>query len=144
MYCTLDDILLRYPFKDIKELTQDDNVSPNIDAARTDVAISDACEFIDSKISKRYEIPLSPVPPRIKRVAVDLAVYYIYKLRYDSKVPEQIDITYKEAVSFLDSIRNCEEDLTGIELKGGNEFIVMSGFAEIGTSAFDVEELAKL
>ena len=144
MYCTLEDILLRFASRDIKELTQDDNASTEIDTSRTDVAISDACELIDSKIFKKYNTPLSPVPNRIKRIAAEIAVYYIYKLRYEATVPEQIEKTFTENIAYLNAIKNGDEELAGLELKDGNEFIVLSGCADFKDAVFSIEELEKI
>lgn len=144
MYCTLEDILLRFASRDIKELTQDDNASTEIDTSRTDVAISDACELIDSKIFKRYQTPLSPVPNRIKRIAAEIAVYYIYKLRYEAIVPEQIDKTFNENIAYLNAIKNGEEELAGVDFVNGDDFIVLSGSSDFKDGVFSIEELEKI
>lgn len=64
--------------------------------------LDDASADIDSYLSQRYEVPLSPVPRVLVRIACDLARYYLY----DDAVTKDsvIDMRYNAAIKMLGQI----------------------------------------
>ncbi|MDO8932926.1 MAG: DUF1320 domain-containing protein [Rhodocyclaceae bacterium] len=60
-------------------------------------ALTDADSDIDGYVATRYAVPLAPVPPVIKRLACDLARYYLY----DDQATETIQTRRDAAVSQL-------------------------------------------
>ncbi|NLT52103.1 MAG: DUF1320 domain-containing protein [Ignavibacteria bacterium] len=116
-YCNLNDIKSRIPEKVLINITQDDKAIEEINEERVNAAILDADALFDSKIGTRYEVPLETVPDRIKRISIDLAVYFMYKARFDTKMPETVKLSYDDAISYLNDIRDANENISGLELK---------------------------
>lgn len=63
-------------------------------------ALNDARDTIDSYISGRYTLPLSPVPPVLQRVACDLARYYLY----DDQVTDPVKARHDACVKILSDV----------------------------------------
>lgn len=115
-YATYSDLTQVIPEETIIQLTDDELT----DAARTDRvirAIERACALIDSYIGRRYTIPLVTVPPLVRDIAVDLAIYYIYQRSLDDQVAESIRNRYTDSVAQLDRIASGKTllDVTVIE-----------------------------
>lgn len=126
-YCTLTDITDRFPSDTLKRLTQDDNVNSTADSGRISAAIADADAVIDSKLHKRYTCPITPVPAMLLRIACDIALYYIYKARYDATMPEQIQEAYNGAIAYLDALKDGTESLIGVDLlEDASNFVVLT------------------
>lgn len=123
-YCNLNDIKSRIPEKVLINITQDDKTLQEINEQRVNAAILDADSLIDSKIGTRYKVPLDTVPNRIKRISIDLAIYFMYKARFDTKMPETVQLSYDEAISYLKDIRDAVENINGLKLK--YEFTVLT------------------
>jgi phage gp36-like protein len=70
------------------------------DTARIQRALDDATAEIDSYVGMRYPLPLTEVPPLIKRLACDIARYRLY----DDAAPEEVRARYDDAVSVLRKI----------------------------------------
>ncbi|MCK9195443.1 MAG: DUF1320 domain-containing protein [Syntrophales bacterium] len=112
-YCTLDNIRNLLPEETIIQLTDDENLSPAaIDPTdedhaaiigRIDEAIAAADATIDAYCQSRYPVPLSPVPPKINQLAVDIAIYNLYSRR-DMGMPEIRAERNKEAIRFLEKV----------------------------------------
>ena len=60
-------------------------------------AISDAESAIDGYLAGRYSVPLSPVPAVIKRLACDVARYYLH----DDHATESVQKRYDAAIAYL-------------------------------------------
>lgn len=115
-YCSLNDIKSRIPEKILINITQDDKELQEINEQRVNAAILDADSLIDSKIGIRYNVPLDTVPNRIKRISIDLAIYYMYKARFDTKMPETVQLSYDEAISYLKDVRDAVENISELNL----------------------------
>lgn len=115
-YCSLNDIQSRIPEKILINITQDDKELQEINEQRVNAAILDADSLIDSKIGTRYNVPLDTVPNRIKRISIDLAIYYMYKARFDTKMPETVQLSYDEAISYLKDVRDAVENISELNL----------------------------
>lgn len=110
-YCTLTDIKNLLPEETLIQLTDDENLHPASILAsdqqhqaiigRIDEAIAAADAEIDGYCAGRYSVPFSPVPPVVKGLSVEIAVYYLYKRR---TVPERIETSYDKAVARLKDI----------------------------------------
>lgn len=109
-YCSIDDIITRVPERMVKQLTQDDRVSNEINQSVVDSAISDATAIIDGKIWKRYALPVLNSGILLK-LAVDIAIYFIYRNRFDNAMPDEVKKTYTEAMLMLDNIRDGKESI---------------------------------
>ena len=89
-YCDDHDIVLRQPEIDLVKLTDDRGLG-EVNQEVLAGAKEDADSIIDSHISGRLDVPLSPVPKLIRRLSVDLTLHFLhqrrgldtYKGRYD-------------------------------------------------------------
>jgi phage gp36-like protein len=122
-YCTINDIVARIPENVLKQLTQVDVRSNEINDNVVVPAISDSTALINSKLCRRYILPLSDSGILV-RLSVDIAIYYIYRNRFDNKVPEEIKSTYDDAIKLLDDIRDGRESLPGAVEVPTRSFIV--------------------
>ncbi|MEW6386822.1 MAG: DUF1320 domain-containing protein [Thermodesulfobacteriota bacterium] len=78
-YCIQEDLLKQIPARELAELSAEAGEVP--DGLVVAEAIAKADAEIDSYLGSRYEVPFSPVPARIKALAVDIAIYYLYSRR---------------------------------------------------------------
>jgi phage gp36-like protein len=75
-YCTQDDIEMRIGEADLVALADYDGDGES-DEQVVQAAITNACALIDSYLSVRFSVPLSPVPDVLKARAVNLSVYFL-------------------------------------------------------------------
>lgn len=76
MYCQVADLIARFGEAELIQLT-DRNLVGQIDEVVVARAIDDAKAEIDGYLRSRYQLPLSPVPPALVRVACDIARYHL-------------------------------------------------------------------
>jgi phage gp36-like protein len=113
-YATQQDLIDRFGEVELIELT--DREEPLTEAIVTSVidrALADADAEIDSFIGKRYTLPLASTPPRLVKVASDIARYNLY-----TDTPnDQVANNYKAAVAWLRDLAkgNSELDIDGEE-----------------------------
>lgn len=77
--------------------------------------ISRADALIDSKITRRYETPISPTPPLLGALSEDLTSAYSYRSFYtqdNHNKGDYYDQLIAEAMKTLDDIRDGKMDLT--------------------------------
>lgn len=101
-YCGQTDILNQIDATLLLQLTDDAGVGA-IDADIVTRAIEDADATIDSYCQDRYAIPLSPVPPKIRQISVDIAIYNLYSRREDV-VPDIRKEKNQAAIKFLERV----------------------------------------
>ena len=77
----------------------DDADAGEVDADAVTRAIADADSEIDSYCGKRYAVPFSTVPPRVRKLSVDIAIYNLYSRRKGA--PEDRKSRYDNAIRFL-------------------------------------------
>jgi phage gp36-like protein len=70
-------------------------------------AIKDATDMVDSYISARYNMPISPVPSILERIAGDLARYFLF----DDRVTDPIKQRYTDAEKLLANVRDGKVQL---------------------------------
>jgi phage gp36-like protein len=76
--------------------------------------ITRADALIDSKIARRYSVPISPTPPLIGSLSEDITAYYSYRSFYtqdNSNRNEYFEELRANALSTLDEIRDGKLDL---------------------------------
>lgn len=76
-YCAQSDLVERFSEKELQELT-DEVLANTIAAAEVSAACDEAASEIDTYLGKRYPLPLSTVPPIVKKWACDLARFFIW------------------------------------------------------------------
>lgn len=112
MYCTQQDMIVRFGEAELIQLTDNDNVGE----LNTDVltrAISDANAEIEGYLSSRYSAPVTPVPTTLVRVACDIARYYLY----DDMATEHVSKRYNDSVAFLKGVARGDISI-GISVEG--------------------------
>lgn len=72
MYATPEDIRARY--KEIYPLLAGKDEDGRPDTAAVEQALAEASGEMDAILGTRFAVPVSPVPPVLRRIAVDLAV----------------------------------------------------------------------
>ena len=100
-YCTQANILDRIDEATLITLTDEAGVG-GVDDQKVDAAIADADATINAYCQGRYTIPLSPVPPKITQVSIDIALYNLYS-QSDLEMPEVRKERNKEAIRFLEA-----------------------------------------
>ncbi len=99
-YCTQEDLLKMIPPEELAELTAEAGDTP--DPQVVEEAISRGQAEIDAYLGTVYAVPLSQVPPLIKALAVDLAIFHLYLRR--SVAPPVRRQKYEAAVAFLKEV----------------------------------------
>lgn len=80
MYASQQDLIDRFGQRELIELTdRADPPTGTIDAAVVAGALADAAEVINSYIGRRYDLPLAETPAVLRRVAADIARFYLHK-----------------------------------------------------------------
>ncbi len=91
------------------QLADDDNDGV-ADSGVISQAIADADAELDSYLSGRYTVPLSPVPALVKKLSVDVAIWNLYSRR--STVEDEVRKSrYAAAVKLLTAISKGEARL---------------------------------
>lgn len=80
-YATPQDLINRYPNRDLVQLTNEDPAADTINAAALQQALDDASAEIDTYLGARFTLPLSDPPQVLNRLAADLAMYRLQALR---------------------------------------------------------------
>jgi phage gp36-like protein len=110
-YCTQADLLKLVPELELAQLTAESGDVP--DAAVVAEGIAQADAEIDAYLAVRYQLPLTETPPRVKSLAVDLALYHLYSRR--SVAPEVRRQKYEDAVAFLKLVGAGKAEIVGAE-----------------------------
>ena len=110
-YCSQSDLLTMISQEDLAELTADSGDLP--DAFVVEDAIAQADAEIDAYLGNRYTLPLTPAPPRVKALSVDMAIYHLYSRR--NVTPAVRRDKYEAAVAFLKAVAAGTLGLEGSE-----------------------------
>lgn len=100
-YATQQDLIDRFGQRELIDLT--DRAEPAtgvIDPVVVAAALTDADELIDSYVGKRYDLPLTTPPPRLVKIAADLARFYLY----EDRVTEAVQNAHDTALAFLKDV----------------------------------------
>lgn len=96
-YCSVEDLLNMISREELAALTAEAGEEP--DGTVVGAAIAKAEDEINAYVAGRYPVPLTPVPPQIVGVAVDLTLYHLYSRR--SVMPPVRRQRYEAALMFL-------------------------------------------
>ncbi|HYH17505.1 MAG TPA: DUF1320 domain-containing protein [Azospirillum sp.] len=100
-YATLQDLIDRFGADELVQLTDRAAVPTEaIDEVVVGRALDDARRLIDGYVGGRYRLPLAPVPDLVRRIACDLARYFLHS----NKPTELVKDSYKEAVRLLEKV----------------------------------------
>lgn len=105
MYCTLADIQSQLRDDVIIRLSDDDNLG-QIDTTKVDASIASSSSEIDGYVQMRYPLPLSTVPPILKKLSADIAIYNLFSRRgFDESTADKVVVDrYKGAIRFLEKV----------------------------------------
>lgn len=103
MYATRDDLIARFG----TEVEQLESMHPQGNTA-VQSAIQDATEEIDGYLAGRYDLPLPNVPNNLKRLACDIARYYLYF----QQPTELVEKRYEQAIDYLKMVANNKAHLS--------------------------------
>lgn len=119
-YATVDDAKKLYG-EDYVLVASDRDADGTEDADPVARAFEDASSEIDSYLSQRYDVPVSPTPAILRRICVDIAVYQIgpeagtlteeKRKRYEDAVRWLRDVSAGKAGLGLDNPADNEHDL---------------------------------
>lgn len=128
-YCTKQNLIDRFGEEELIQLTDRENLGA-IDDSVLDAALADADEEIDGKLAVRYRLPLATVPPRLVRMACDIARHSLYA---DNPTATVVD-RYNSALDYLRAVAAGKEQL----LNQGGATAETAGVAEFdpGRSVF--------
>lgn len=107
-YSTIDGVFSRY--KPIRTLVG----SANTQVTSVDVStifIADAESFVDAYLSRRYVVPINPVPSLITQIASDLAIFNMMVEKLP-EVPDFFQPRYERAIKTLEMLRDGKMDLS--------------------------------
>lgn len=102
-YATAQDMEDQFGSRELIALADRDN-SGAVDAGALARAQADADAAIDSYLAGRYTLPLAGTFPTLKRIACDLARYYLCGA--DVTEVEAVRNRYKDAIRYLESVRD--------------------------------------
>jgi phage gp36-like protein len=138
MYCTLDDLLALITETELAQLTTESGDTPDSEVVSEAIARGEA--EIDAYLGKRYSLPLAAVPPRVKGLAVDIAIYHLFTRRNIGEgVRRQ---RYEDALKFLRDVADGRAEIVGLdgaEPAGGAQEVVEVSSA---TRVFDREKMS--
>lgn len=107
-YATQADLVTRFGTDELIQLT--DRVNGNaIDAAVVSAALGDADALIEGYLASRYALPITPVPPMLKRMAADLARYMLH----GNAATELVRKAYEDALKLLRDLADGRAALAG-------------------------------
>ena len=109
-YAVLEDLLKMVPEDELAQLTSEAGGLPDALVAAEAIARADA--EIDSYLGVRYQVPLAPVPHRVKALSVDVALYHLYSRR--GVAPEIRRRQYEDAIAFLKLVAAGQALIEGV------------------------------
>jgi phage gp36-like protein len=86
------------------QLTNDDDDATTVDATRYEACRAEADAEVDGYIGARYALPLATNPIIIKRLSTDITVFRLFRRRFQSGVPPQVQSDYERACKLLADI----------------------------------------
>lgn len=112
MYCTLADIQGQLRDDVIISLTDDEGTG-EINMNNVDAAIGNAGNEINGYVQMQYPLPLSPVPPIVKTLATNMAIYNLFSRRgFDESTADKVIVDrYKNAIRFLEKLASGQVKL---------------------------------
>lgn len=98
-YATRADMIKRFGLEALSELSDESN-SGMTDDENITMALEHADAEIDSYLSARYSVPVSPVPTILRKVACDIAYYNLH----DDHPTEGVEKLHEDATDWLKAV----------------------------------------
>ena len=102
-YAAPQDIINRYPNRDLVQLTNEDPTATTVNDAPLQQALTDASSEIDTYLEARFALPLSDPPAVLNRLACDIAMYRLQSLRPLHDL-EDARRRYDDAIAMLSKV----------------------------------------
>lgn len=116
-YANTQDIIDRYG-EDFLFTIADRDHDDDLDTTATDNTLSDASGLMDSYLSTRFALPLAETPALLKRLCIDVAVYWLSE--DGGGATEEKRQRYEDAISWLKRISKGEAEL-GLDSDSGGD-----------------------
>lgn len=142
MYISAQDLKEVLSERSLIELSQDTSRATEANLEVLDKACGYATEVVDGYLRSRYLLPLETVPTIVKNISLQLARYWLYSRRPESKgFPDNVKETYNQALKDLERIQNGKLHLgvTPLNEKGSD---VLLGTAKFQTRASEKLDLS--
>ena len=106
----LDYIKARVKNNDLISITREESDPPDaIQEDRINTAIADAVAIVVEKWADKYQYPWvfesnnigTQAEARLKRIHFDIAMYFLYSLKYDDEEMKQVKMRYEKALELL-------------------------------------------
>lgn len=81
IYAAPQDMINRYPNRDLVQLTNEDPAQTAVNTAVLSQALADASAEIDGYLEGRFALPLTDPPAALNLIASDIAMYRLQALR---------------------------------------------------------------
>ena len=102
-YATAQDVINRYPNRDLVQLTNEDPTATTVNTVPITQALADASAEIDGYIEGRFTLPLADPPAVLNRLTTDIAMYRLQTLRPLHDL-EDARRRYDDAVAMLTKV----------------------------------------
>lgn len=110
-YASKQDLIDRFTEQELIELTDMTNVPPEvIDDTKVTRALTDTDSLINSYISTRYSVPVSPVPSILNEKACAITRYKLYR----NGCPDRVTSDNKDAIAWLNMVANGSVSLADV------------------------------
>ncbi len=107
MYLTIDKLKREVSEKTLVQLSNDDYQATAINVDVVSAAIAYACELIDGYLRSRYVLPLDKPHTILTQLAIDIALYRLYKRRPEGDdIPSAVIDANKAAIKTLEAIQS--------------------------------------
>lgn len=105
-YAVQQDLVDRFGQTELAQLTDRAN-GTTIDAAVLGKALQDSDDEINSHLAVRHTLPLASAPLILKRLACDIARYFLY----EDRATEIVTQRYKDALAYLKDVASGKVSL---------------------------------
>lgn len=107
-YATQADLIQRFGDEELIQLT-DRALAGQVDPNTVSAALADADAAIEGYLAARYAVPVSPVPALLRRVACDIARFFLH----GNAAPEPVRQAYEDAQRSLKDLADGRAVLVG-------------------------------
>jgi phage gp36-like protein len=107
-YATQADLIQRFGDEELIQLTDRAQIG-QVDRATVTAALGDADAAIEGYLAGRYAVPVSPIPALLRRMACDIARFFLY----GNAAPEPVRQAYEDALRVLKDLADGRAVLVG-------------------------------
>src|SRR5262245_16037742 len=101
---------VRYPNRDLVQLTNEDPTVTTVNSAFLTTFLNDASDEIDAYLEARFELPLQDPPAILARLCCEIAMYHLNALRPIHDITDAKN-RYDYAIAFLKEVSDGKRTL---------------------------------